>query len=122
MSERVMPGMPERPELDALIRKAVASHAALSPVDRAIADVQQRHSFVRGNVGMDVEWTDAHHRALDADPAAVLMNEVIALRAENARLREEVGNAAWHAIDAALSSRLNERLTALSLRPERTGK
>lgn len=65
------------------VAKARDIYLAMSPVDRAIHDVQQRMSFVRGNIGMDTEWIEAHQAALDSDPAVVLMNEVLRLRAAN---------------------------------------
>lgn len=63
------------------IRVSMAWFDSLSPVDKAIHRVQQRMSFVRGNIGIDTEWTPAHQRALEEDHAVVLMNEVLHLRA-----------------------------------------
>ena len=75
--------------LHLLIQKAVEAHNALSPVDKAIAYVQQRNSFARGNISIDGEWTEAHQSAIDSDYATVLMNEVIRLRSKIVELREK---------------------------------
>lgn len=76
---------------DLLHEATKAAVAAMSPVDRAIMYVQQRSSFVRGNIGMDTEWTPAHQKALDDDPAVVLMNEVLRLRS----VLEKIDRADW---------------------------
>ena len=73
---------PERPDLAAMVKAASERYAALPPVDRAIHDVAQKMSFGRGNIAIDGEWTAAHEAALDADPAVVLMREVLRLRGE----------------------------------------
>ena len=38
----------DRPDLDALIKQAVAAYKAMSPEDKADHDYEQRRSFVRG--------------------------------------------------------------------------
>ena len=58
---------------DALLRKieqAQAEHAALPPVDRALAEIDQRNSWVRG----------VYPNAKDDDAGSVLANEVRRLR------------------------------------------
>ncbi len=40
--------MKDRPDLDALIKQAVADYQAMSPEDKMDHDYEQRRSFVRG--------------------------------------------------------------------------
>lgn len=71
--------IPERPELLAKIKVSQETYAALSPVDKAMAEVEQRRSFVRGL--LDVEKF--------ADSASVLADETKRLRAELANARTD---------------------------------
>lgn len=66
---------PARPDLDDLVRQAVARYEALGPLDRAIHDMEQRRSFVRGLRSEDrtAEETDA---LLDRRPEFVVLNEL----------------------------------------------
>ena len=62
-------------DLMAKARAAVSAYDALSPVEKAIHDAEQRRSFVRGQTGRD-------------PGPDVLSVEIDRLRAENAALRE----------------------------------
>ena len=59
--------------LMALVAAARKAHEALSPVDRALEDLAQRNSFVRGQVDDDVNFKFN-------DPASILAAEVRRLR------------------------------------------
>ena len=76
---------PEQKARDAALRlKIVAAgeaYAALPPIERALADVRQRQSFVRGHG--DVEQF--------TDPASILADEVVTLRAQIAAAQTRIG-------------------------------
>lgn len=50
---RMLIGSVDRPDLQDLIRKSIESVNLMSPLDRAIMRLEQRRSFVRGNVSID---------------------------------------------------------------------
>lgn len=66
----------EAPDIGPLLHAALARYNALSPVDKALHDSDQRRSFVHGQIGRD-------------PGPDVLAEEVRRLRAEIAALREE---------------------------------
>jgi hypothetical protein len=78
------------PELEVAFQRSVERFKALSPVDKAIHRIEQRNSFVRGNLGIDhPEWTEEKLAAIgEDDPAFVLMVEVLRLREEVRRLEK----------------------------------
>lgn len=101
------PMSPTGEQLRKKVRASVEAFTAMPPVDQAILRVQQKASFVRGNISADVEWTEAHQQALDNDPAVVLMNAFIDARA---RLREMEGmqEEAKNALEYALGCDVGE--------------
>ena len=85
---------PERSEAtkasDAALRLKIAAageaYAALSPIDRALADVRQRQSWARGEAGIE---GDAPPTFTDA--ASILAAEVVTLRAQLAAAQARIG-------------------------------
>lgn len=67
IGERVMPATaprpPERPELEALLKKSVAAFKALSPEQQEEHLRLQRESWVRGEMGMGSDRDEAEYRA-----------------------------------------------------------
>ena len=87
MSRTFPPQTPEQHERDEAFRRLIAESAAaykaLSPVDRAIADVRQRQSWVRGEMMLEHMEMSAEEaqELVSRDPAVVLADEVERLRA-----------------------------------------
>jgi hypothetical protein len=80
---------PEQKARDESLRlKIVAAgeaFAALSPVDRALADVQQRQSWARGEAGIEGGPLPTFN-----DPASILAAEVVTLRAQIAAAHKRI--------------------------------
>ena len=62
------------------IEASAAAFAILSPVERALAKIRQRQSFVRGH-GIVEQFTD---------PASILADEVVTLRAQLAAAEAQI--------------------------------
>lgn len=76
---------PPRPDLEARMKEAIARHNALPPLERAIDDLKQKRSFVRGNLwNQPPEQIDAH---LDTLPEFVVLAALERAQAEIATLR-----------------------------------
>lgn len=68
--------MKSRPELDALIREAIAAFAALSPEDQAAHRQAQAESWARGNLGID-RGPDARRTVSAADPCRKVLERCV---------------------------------------------
>lgn len=80
--------LPEEGTLKAALQRAVAVYDALSPVDKALHDAEQRRSFVRGQTGREPApdvLADEVRRL-----RAAYATDLAALRAENAQLSDQV--------------------------------
>ncbi|MDE2096622.1 MAG: hypothetical protein KGL39_05190 [Patescibacteria group bacterium] len=86
-------GLKSRPELQALIETSARRYEALSPVEKALADVRQQQSWAHGEMmlGMDngKGMTQGQYDALPKDKSVILADEVERLAEENKRLRED---------------------------------
>jgi hypothetical protein len=88
MTSMMPPKTPEQIALDADLREKVrlANEAfnKLSPIDQALHRVEQRQSWVRGEMGIEhpeMGENEIHKIVHDADPSAILAAEVVRLRA-----------------------------------------
>ena len=91
-------------DIDALIAEGVARYNAMSPVERALHDVAQKRSFIRGQMGAEPA---ALPEFVLVDALTAEHAKVEALEADATRWREVVRQCA-EADDA-----LNERLTQI---------
>lgn len=76
-------------KLRELLAKAVAAYNSLPPVDRAIADLEQRRSFARGMISTDVDirQVDGH---LNAMPEYVVLEAYRAMSAKESAYVKQI--------------------------------
>ena len=80
---------PEQRARDEALRLQIVAlgeaYAALSPIDRALHDVQQRQSWARGEAGIEGGPPPTFN-----DPASILAAEVVTLRAQLAAAHKRI--------------------------------
>lgn len=74
-SRRVLDEAPARLELDALLKEAVARHDAMTPVERAAHDHEQRRSWVRGMCPSNRDYEEWCRRVDEVLPPAPLRRQ-----------------------------------------------